>query len=73
MERNPQADINRSVLLIPSLCGGVDEQTMLKVLKLTSQHDLKAWEAAHVPDHLARKRQASFHFSKPKSGEILGG
>jgi len=70
LERNPQADMNRSVLLIPALCGRVDEQTMLKALKHTSQHDLRIWEAEHVPYTMARKPHTFFQFSKPKIREI---
>jgi len=56
--RNPQADMNRSVLLLPALCGQSDPETIQQALSQTRQTDLNAWVTEHIPETIrqARKR-----------------
>jgi hypothetical protein len=49
IERSPQADMNRTVLLIPALCGKLTDATVTQALRQTSQADIKAWEKKHIP------------------------
>ena len=60
MQRSPQADMNRTTLLIPALCGNREEETVIQAFKLTSQKDLMAWEQKEIPYTLQKKRQAFF-------------
>ena len=44
IERSPQADMNRTVLLIPALCGRLTDTAVTQALRQASQADIKAWE-----------------------------
>ena len=65
IERSPQADMNRSVLLIPALCGNIDATVITQSFPRTRQKDLKGWEEENIPYTLRKKRQA--YFSKQDS------
>ena len=58
MSRNPQADMNRSVLLIPALCGNdhLDETRITTLLANTPHKQLQAWEQENIPYTLRKKR-----------------
>lgn len=58
IERSPQADMNRTTLLIPGLCGNRDEMTIITALNQASHHDLEKWENDHIPYTVRKKRQA---------------
>lgn len=60
LEHNPQADMNRSTLMIPVLCGQLNEELITQVLKETKHHALKDWETNNMPYTMAKKRQAFF-------------
>jgi len=60
IERSPQADMNRTTLLIPALCGNLDEQSITQALTQANQNDLKVWEQENIPYTLRKKRQAFF-------------
>ena len=72
MARNPQADMNRSVLLIPALCGGkqMTEQQISALLARTPHKALQTWEQENIPYTLRKKRQAFFNREKPKIGQV---
>lgn len=72
MERSPQADMNRTTLLIPALCGSRDELTVLKALSHASQKDLREWELAEIPYTLRKKRQSFYEDRNIQiTGELL--
>ena len=56
MERSPQADMNRTTLLIPALCGSRNETTGTQALDFASQKDLCNWERKEIPYTLRKKR-----------------
>lgn len=60
IERSPQADMNRSVLLIPALCGKLNDGTITQALRQASQVDLLAWEKKQIPYTVRKKRQEFF-------------
>lgn len=60
IERSPQADMNRSVLLIPALCGKLNDGIITQALRQASQVDLIAWEKKQIPYTMRKKRQAFF-------------
>ena len=61
IERSPQADMNRTTLLIPALCGQMDGTTITQALSHASQNDLKQWEAHNIPYTMRKKRHKFFH------------
>ena len=74
IERSPQADMNRSVLLIPALCGTLSDKVVTQALKQTSQNDLKLWEDNNISYTVRKQRQAFFNGNvNPKNGELLCG
>jgi len=56
IERSPQADMNRTVLLIPALCGKQEGTTITRALHKASQADLIAWEKKQIPYTVRKKR-----------------
>ena len=72
MSRNPQADMNRSVLLIPALCGAdhLNQQAIAVLLAGTPHKLLQEWEMANIPYTLRKKRQEAFKINKPKIEEV---
>lgn len=70
MSRNPQADMNRSVLLIPALCGAarLDQQAITTLLAGTPHKLLQEWEENNISYTLRKKRQEIFRKEQPKSG-----
>lgn len=67
LERSPQADMNRTVLLIPALCAKLDHQVVSRALSHVSHRDLQAWEQTHIPYTMRRRRRDFFKLSQ-KSG-----
>jgi len=70
VERSPQADMNRTVLLIPALCGNLDDDKINRALSLASCKDVSVWEEENIPYTVRKKRIAFFkEGAKPKKGE----
>lgn len=61
IERSPQADMNRTVLLIPALCGNLNEVVITQALHQASQRDLERWESDNIPYTVRKKRQQFFN------------
>jgi hypothetical protein len=71
IERSPQADMNRSVLLIPTLCGNLDGEIITQALNQASCRDLDAWEKDNIPYTVRKRRQAFFSQDEnPKNGQL---
>lgn len=60
IERSPQADMNRTTLLIPTLCGNLDEDSITWALTMTPHQKLMNWEQDNVPYTMRNKRQEFF-------------
>jgi hypothetical protein len=60
IERSPQADMNRTVLLIPALCGKLDDTVIRHALHQASHDDLEAWDKKNIPYTVRRRRRAFF-------------
>ena len=67
LERSPQADMNRRVLLIPALCGGRDAATLANALTHARHGDLAAWEQQNIPYTMRKKRMAFFADEKSQN------
>jgi len=68
IERSPQADMNRSVLLIPALCGCRDEESIDRALSKASQINLEKWEKENIPYTVRKNRQEFFNNAIQKQG-----
>ncbi len=60
IERSPQTDMNRTVLLIPALCGKLTNTTVTQALRQASQADIEAWGKKHISYTVQKKRRAFF-------------
>lgn len=60
LERSPQADMNRTMLLLPALCGNPDQATLANALAHASHGDLVAWDNEQIPYPQRKKRAAFF-------------
>ncbi|MDQ6961037.1 MAG: hypothetical protein Q9M28_00705, partial [Mariprofundaceae bacterium] len=67
IERSPRADMNRTVLLIPALCGKRSEISFQQSLSLVRHHDLQAWDEENIPYTIRRKRT---EFYSQKMGSL---
>lgn len=71
LERSPQADMNRTTLLIPALCGNCDQITITKALNQAHHRDLEKWEQKNISYTVRKKRQAFFRQTESqKVGKI---
>jgi len=48
--------MNRATLLIPLICGKLDEHKILFALENTKHKELKEWEEENIPYTVRRKR-----------------
>lgn len=70
IERSPQADMNRTVLLLPALCGPLDKSTINQALNQARHNDLEIWEKENIPYTVRKKRQAFFdNLASQKAGK----
>ena len=53
--------MNRTVLLIPALCGKLTDTTVTQALRQASQADIEAWEEKHISYTVRKKRHAFFN------------
>ena len=70
LERSPQADMNRTTLLIPALCGAPDEATISCALAHARHGDLVTWDQENIPYTMRKKRQGFFADDQAKKREI---
>ena len=55
--RGSAIDMNRSVLLLPALCGAGGDLALAQALERTSQRDLDQWDQTNIPYTQNRKRR----------------
>jgi len=71
IERSPQADMNRTTLLIPALCGHLDGIMISRALSLARHSDLRMWEEDNIPYTMRKKRHALFTKTEiQKAGDL---
>jgi hypothetical protein len=75
IERGSMLDMNRSVLLIPTLCGKLNGDSIQNALQTTGHTAIHSWDYANVPctqnrrrHHFLRKNSA---WTVPKTGDFL--
>lgn len=71
IERSAQADMNRTVLLIPALCATIDEATIRRTFNHTPHAELQRWDAKEIPYTVRKKRQNFLTQSKAKNREMI--
>jgi tRNA(Ile)-lysidine synthase TilS/MesJ len=69
IERSSQADMNRTALLIPALCGEIDETVFENALNHARYKDLKNWKDINIP-YTARKKRQNFSNQTKGNSEI---
>ncbi len=69
LQRSPQADMNRTTLLLPALCGTLDEAAIMKALSHASHAELEDWVSENIPYTLRKKRHEFFHSKKANNRE----
>ena len=60
INRSAKADMNRLALIIPTLCGNLNEEIISKTLNKTTHKELKEWEEENIPYTMRKKRQKFF-------------
>jgi len=60
IERSSHADMNRTALLIPALCGEMEKTKVEDAFMEVSHKDLKSWEEENIPYTMRKKRQTFF-------------
>lgn len=73
--RSPIADMNRTVLIIPALCGTpVNAQQLTTFFERSRHEDIERWEQSNVGYTVRKKRRAFFereqHEKVPKTGNL---
>jgi hypothetical protein len=71
LERNPQADMNRSALIMKALCGNLDESVIKLALDSAPHDELKKWEQDNIPYTMRKKRRQFFSGANPKTGNAF--
>lgn len=64
IERSPQADMNRTALLIPALCGRSSKTAVELAMAQTRHDDLRLWEQENIPCTVRKQRRAFFRHPK---------
>jgi hypothetical protein len=61
IERGSQADMNRTALLIPALCGQTNLQESYEIFNQTRHKDIKTWEEKNITYTIRKQRQQFFN------------
>lgn len=59
-ERNPHSEMNRSTLLIPVLCGNLNESIINQALSYASHQEMVDWVKLNIPETMVQKRMRFF-------------
>ena len=75
LDRSSMMDMNRSVLIIPTLCKTHTEKAVIESLKQILHGDILKWDDANIPYTQNRKRRSFLNgnsdFLVPNTGEII--
>jgi hypothetical protein len=75
IERGSMLDMNRSVLLIPALCGNPEHDLISKALSTTRHADIEEWDQSNIPYTQNRRRRDFLHQkligTVPKTGKFI--
>lgn len=74
LDRGAMVDMNRTVLLIPALCGKIEAATILPLLERTPHSAIESWDRQNIPYTQNRRRrhflQGKSHDEVPLSGNL---
>lgn len=69
LEANGRSELNKSILLIPCLCGELTQDLVAEALSTVRVHDVTSWVSENVGETMQSKRRKEFPRSQPqKSG-----
>lgn len=68
--RSPQADMNRTTLLIPALCGKHNDVTVIQAMMYARQRDLNNWDKKNIPYTVQKERRQLFK-NIQKTGKLV--
>ena len=69
LEANGRSELNKSILLIPCLCGALTQDLVAEALTTVRVQDVTTWVSENVGETMQSKRRREFPRSQPqKSG-----
>jgi hypothetical protein len=66
LEANGRSELNKSILLIPCLCGELSQDLVAEALSTVRVQDVTTWVAEHVGETMQSKRRREFPRSQPQ-------
>ena len=66
LEANGRSELNKSILLIPCLCGELTQDRVAEALTTVRVHDVTTWVSENVGETMQSKRRREFPCSQPQ-------
>jgi len=66
LEANGRSELNKSILLIPCLCGELTQDLVAEALSMVRVQDVTTWVSKHVGETMQSKRRKEFPRSRPQ-------
>ncbi len=70
LEANGRSELNKSILLIPCLCGELSQDLVAEALSTVRVQDVTTWVSEHVGETMQSKRRREFPRSRPQKPGI---
>ena len=67
LEANGRSELNKSILLIPCLCGALTQDLVAEALPTVRAQDVTTWVAENVGETMQSKRRREFPRSQPQT------
>ena len=67
LEANGRSELNKSILLIPCLCGALTQDLVAEALTTVRAQDVTTWVAENVGETMQAKRRREFPRSQPQT------
>jgi hypothetical protein len=67
LEANGRSELNKSILLIPCLCGALTQDLVAEALTTVRAQDVTTWVAENVGETMQSKRRREFPRSQPQT------
>lgn len=67
LEANGRSELNKSILLIPCLCGALTQDLVAEALTAVRAQDVTTWVAENVGETMQSKRRRAFPRSQPQT------
>ena len=66
LEANGRSELNKSILLIPCMCGALTQDLVAEALTTVRVQDVTTWVLENVGETMQAKRRREFHRSQPQ-------